>query len=511
MTGSFGLLVLSLLLSVFLPSMQQPGNGIRSSKHSYSSQALEGRDIYASQGCTTCHTQLIRNVVTDVRVGPVTLDDTNQVIGYRRVGPDLAAIGGRVDDPAALMAVLSGQGNHPAATGLTDADLVNLVGLPARVEMSDLAAASAAMGVPEALVKRSAEARAKATGGSVDEILAAWAGGAAAPAATASAGAADSGDARRQTPDASPEPESALAGAPTGSVQQTSNLEPQTPVLEPQPSSLEPRTVTAAPPPTEVSPKEALRFPVVVTVPTSGLTERIVPAVPKWLASMLLIIPLFGLLQLAGGTSNDCGQAGELLVDRVRGTLLNCDGSPFEGRGTPGGTTDFIALGEQVFTGQVVAAANCQGCHGAQGQGVTAPALTTVKATFASCADHIEWVTKGTQGFQNEGRSTYGDLNKPVGGGGNMPSFGAVLTPEQIGAAAAFERVRFGGLAAEEVLADCGLIQAAPEAGAPGEGAPPEGAHRRERRQRELLRRRRRLPENPQFFQFLANEMVSSL
>jgi hypothetical protein len=127
MTGSFGLLVLSLLLSVFLPSMQQPGNGIRSSKHSYSSQALEGRDIYASQGCTTCHTQLIRNVVTDVRVGPVTLDDTNQVIGYRRVGPDLAAIGGRVDDPAALMAVLSGQGNHPAATGLTDADLVNLV------------------------------------------------------------------------------------------------------------------------------------------------------------------------------------------------------------------------------------------------------------------------------------------------------------------------------------------------------------------------------------------------
>ena len=85
---------------------------------------------------------------------------------------------------------------------------------------------------------------------------------------------------------------------------------------------------------------------------------------------MLLLIPLFGLLQLAGGTSNDCGQAGELLVDRVSGTLINCDGSPFEGRGTPGGSTDFIALGEQIFTGQVVAAANCQGCHGAQGQGV---------------------------------------------------------------------------------------------------------------------------------------------
>jgi mono/diheme cytochrome c family protein len=125
--GSFGLLVLSLLLSVFLPAMQQPGNGIRSSNHAYSSEAREGRDIYASQGCATCHTQLIRNVVTDVGLGPVTLDDTNQVIGYRRMGPDLAAIGGRIGDSAALIALLAGDGNHPAATGLSEADLANLV------------------------------------------------------------------------------------------------------------------------------------------------------------------------------------------------------------------------------------------------------------------------------------------------------------------------------------------------------------------------------------------------
>ena len=336
--------------------------------------------------------------------------------------------------------------------------------------MSDLAAASAAMGVPEALVKRSAEARAKATGGSVDEILAAWAGGAPAPApAAASAESGEQEDARRQTPDADLEPEPALTGPPTSPA-------PQATALEPQSSNLGPRTLTAPPPPTEVSPKEALRFPVVVTVPTSGLTERIVSTVPKWLASMLLIIPLFGLLQLASATSNDCGQGGELLVDRVSGTLINCDGTPFEGRGTPGGSTDFIALGEQVFTGEVVAAANCQGCHGAQGQGVTAPALTTVQATFSSCGDHIEWVTKGTQGFQNEGRSTYGDLNKPVGGAGNMPGFGATLTPEQIAAVAAFERVRFGGIGADEAPADCGLVEPPPEAGAPAEGAPAEDA-----------------------------------
>jgi mono/diheme cytochrome c family protein len=126
MSGSLGLLVLSLLLSVFLPSMQQPGNGIRSSNHAFSSAAIEGRDIYRSQGCASCHTQLIRNVVTDVGLGPVSLDDTNQIIGYRRMGPDLAAVGARIEDTAALMAFLTG-GDHPAVTGLSDTDLANLV------------------------------------------------------------------------------------------------------------------------------------------------------------------------------------------------------------------------------------------------------------------------------------------------------------------------------------------------------------------------------------------------
>ncbi|HVR32503.1 MAG TPA: hypothetical protein VMS74_07315 [Acidimicrobiia bacterium] len=66
-----------------------------------------------------------------------------------------------------------------------------------------LAAAASTMNVPEALVKRSAEARSKAAGASLDEVLEAWAGGAAAPAAAA------------PPPAASPEPEavSAPAGA----------------------------------------------------------------------------------------------------------------------------------------------------------------------------------------------------------------------------------------------------------------------------------------------------------
>ena len=190
--------------------------------------------------------------------------------------------------------------------------------------------------------------------------------------------------------------------------------------------------ITAPPPPTEVSPKEALRYPVVVTVPTSGLTERIVPTLPKWLASMLLLIPLFGLLQLAGATSNDCGEAGELLVDRVNGDPRQLRRITFRRAWSAGRRhrlhrpwrTDLHRSGEwQPPTARA--------CHGAQGQGGVGPPLTTVRATFSSCVDHIEWVAKGTQGFQDEGRSTYGDLNKPVGGGGNMPGFGSDLTPEQ--------------------------------------------------------------------------------
>lgn len=49
-----------------------------------------------------------------------------------------------------------------------------------------LTAAAAALNAPEEIVQRSAEARSKATGTSVDEILAAWAGGSTAPVSASS-------------------------------------------------------------------------------------------------------------------------------------------------------------------------------------------------------------------------------------------------------------------------------------------------------------------------------------
>ena len=74
--------------------------------------------------------------------------------------------------------------------------------------MSDVAAAAAKMGIPELLVQRSAEARAKATGTSAEEIIAAWAGGGSAPAASAPAEAP--AESAEEAPSPAPEPSTGI-------------------------------------------------------------------------------------------------------------------------------------------------------------------------------------------------------------------------------------------------------------------------------------------------------------
>jgi mono/diheme cytochrome c family protein len=197
---------------------------------------------------------------------------------------------------------------------------------------------------------------------------------------------------------------------------------------------------------------------VVISVPTAGIGERTVAKLPRWLAATFFLLPIFGLLYLAGSASAECGEGSLLRVDRITGIAVNCDGSEFTGRGAPGGQVDFLALGERVFGGQEISIVNCSACHGPQGQGGVGPAFAAVVTTFSSCLDHVEWVAKGTAGFQGEGRATYGDIEKPVGGVGTMPGFGASLTPEQLASVVAFERIRFGGGAEDTVLQDCGLV-----------------------------------------------------
>jgi mono/diheme cytochrome c family protein len=202
----------------------------------------------------------------------------------------------------------------------------------------------------------------------------------------------------------------------------------------------------------------------VVSVRTDQLKERTRSVLPRWLASCLLVLPFAGLLYLGNASTVECGEGSALAVDRVSGLVENCDGTPFEGKGPGGGSTDYLALGESIFLGEAVTGVNCSGCHGAQGGGGVGPALNGVITTFGACADHEEWIAKGTLGFQAEGRDTYGS-GKPVGGGGTMPGFAGSLSEEQIASVALFERVRFGGAAEEEALADCGLAPAGEEEG----------------------------------------------
>lgn len=304
-----------------------------------------------------------------------------------------------------------------------------------------LTAAAAALGIPETLVERSAAARAAETGGSADDILAAWAGGAPVPATSVPASSE-----MTEEPPTAPTPESAP--------EQIEQIVTAVAVLE---TPVAGHAATRAPVPDEVTPGEAAHFPDVITAPTAGLRERTNFVIPKWLAAVLIIAPLFALYALGGSATGECGSATELRTDVITGEIVNCDGTPFTGQQIGGGGPDYIALGEQIFSGGVVAAVNCAGCHGAGGQGTGAfPALTGVLNTFSACSDHEEWVTMGSTGFQADGRTTYGDTAKPVAGG--MPAFTSSLSAEQIAAVVAYERVRFGGGDETAVLADCGLV-----------------------------------------------------
>ncbi len=109
--GGLGVVILVVLLGFVFPSFPEPGTAVRSSQVILSDEARTGRDVYLRAGCASCHTQAVRSVVADVGLGPVSLADSNQVIGYRRIGPDLSDVGSRMT-PDQISAVFSGA-NHP--------------------------------------------------------------------------------------------------------------------------------------------------------------------------------------------------------------------------------------------------------------------------------------------------------------------------------------------------------------------------------------------------------------
>jgi hypothetical protein len=123
--GVVGLFLVVLLVGLVGPSTPVDPPGERTSAIAFSPQAEVGRDHYRSQGCASCHTQMVRPVIADVGLGLATLNDTNQVLGVRRVGPDLADVGLRLT-PDELTAIVTGAGGHPPS-GLGGEDLAALV------------------------------------------------------------------------------------------------------------------------------------------------------------------------------------------------------------------------------------------------------------------------------------------------------------------------------------------------------------------------------------------------
>lgn len=125
LAGIVGLFVIVVLVGLVGPSIPTDNPGARTSEIAFSADALRGREVYAVTGCAACHTQMVRPVVADVGLGPVTLNDTNQILGTRRFGPDLSDVGSRVT-AAQFEAIVAGLGEHPAHV-LSGEDLDDLV------------------------------------------------------------------------------------------------------------------------------------------------------------------------------------------------------------------------------------------------------------------------------------------------------------------------------------------------------------------------------------------------
>ena len=84
----------------FLKETTKPIEGLKP----LSAVELEGRDIYIREGCTVCHTQMVRPLRAEVEryghysVAGESVYEHPFLWGSKRTGPDLARVGGRYSD-----------------------------------------------------------------------------------------------------------------------------------------------------------------------------------------------------------------------------------------------------------------------------------------------------------------------------------------------------------------------------------------------------------------------------
>jgi len=297
--------------------------------------------------------------------------------------------------------------------------------------MSDLVNKVAELlNAPVDLVQRSAEARAAASGTTVDAVLSSWAGG------ESVASAAPAAEAPKEE---APVEEEVIEEAPV-----------EEEVVEEAPA--EEKILVGA-----TSAVRKVSKQVSFVNETMDIKTNAESKLPRWLNVSFIVIPVFILIGLiSSSNTQECGERGILDIDRKSQQSVNCDGSPFEGKGVSAtNTINYVALGQQVYSG----GAACAGCHGAGGGGGVGPAFTggALYTTFPTCADHTKWIQLGSANWQSEVGPTYGAEDTVSIGG--MPGFQGKLTEDELYAVVVFERVVFGGGDTEEVLADCGLLE----------------------------------------------------
>ena len=297
--------------------------------------------------------------------------------------------------------------------------------------MSDLVNKVAELlNAPVDLVQRSAEARAAASGTTVDAVLSSWAGG---ESVTSAAPAAEA------PKEETPVEEEVVEETPV-----EEEVVEETPVEE----KVLAGTSNAV---------YKVSKPVSYINETMDIKTNADAKLPRWLNVSFVVIPVFILIGLiSASNTQECGERGILDIDRKSQQSVNCDGSPFEGKGVAAtNTINYVALGQQVYSG----GAACAGCHGAGGGGGVGPAFTggALYTTFPTCADHTKWIQLGSANWQSEVGPTYGAEDTVSIGG--MPGFQGKLTEDELYAVVVFERVVFGGGNTEEVLADCGLLE----------------------------------------------------
>lgn len=92
--------LVEILPLIFQDQVRVPYEGVKP----YSALQLAGRDVYVSEGCYNCHSQMVRPFRSETeRYGPYSVAgesvyDRPFQWGSKRTGPDLARVGGRYSD-----------------------------------------------------------------------------------------------------------------------------------------------------------------------------------------------------------------------------------------------------------------------------------------------------------------------------------------------------------------------------------------------------------------------------